>query len=436
MRGNRAVVLRDLGNLRSIPAYAGEPTDMDASRRWGAVYPRVCGGTRGDRPQRVSALGLSPRMRGNRAVSLPYSRLARSIPAYAGEPLPESPYGKCLWVYPRVCGGTSPGHRPSEPNAGLSPRMRGNRRGCAARADALWSIPAYAGEPHRNSGRPIVAEVYPRVCGGTPSSGRGIAAIRGLSPRMRGKPLAEADDAVVDGSIPAYAGEPDRPMAAPSGHKVYPRVCGGTSAKNDPWASGVGLSPRMRGNPAEDNAGGSSSRSIPAYAGEPNQLNAQRHSARVYPRVCGGTAIWPTPDVWDGGLSPRMRGNPLTGLAAGLRVRSIPAYAGEPSTIFDPAPVHSVYPRVCGGTLCSITTAPSLSGLSPRMRGNHRYINSQPHRQGSIPAYAGEPYEDDPDSLAPGVYPRVCGGTSLFPALALASEGLSPRMRGNPCPSC
>ena len=49
----------------------------------------------------------------------------------------------------------------------------------------------------------------------------------------------------------------------------------------------------------------------------------------------------------------------------------------------------------------------------------------------SIPACAGEPRGCERRRRGRGVYPRVCGGTTAFPAAAGAGQGLSPRVRGN-----
>ena len=55
---------------------------------------------------------------------------------------------------------------------------------------------------------PVPAQVYPRVCGGTPDEGEGARELVGLSPRVRGNqphPHRAVDRL---GSIPACAGEP------------------------------------------------------------------------------------------------------------------------------------------------------------------------------------------------------------------------------------
>ena len=137
---------------------------------------------------------------------------------------------------------------------------------------------------------------------------------------------------------------------------VYPRACGGTVHSIVCVSAGSGLSPRVRGNRLDSFDADRSLRSIPARAGEPVRIIA-------YEVVLG----------------------------------SIPARAGEPKLLADrPSSSNSgVYPRACGGT---------ITGLSPRVRGNTRYEGLSPRVRGnldrgsravrlpgSIPARAGEP---------------------------------------------
>ena len=72
--------------------------------------------------------GLSPRVRGNRALILGSLLISGSIPASAGEPRIEIWHTKQEAVYPRECGGTSPVLSAGMTLLGLSPRVRGNRR--------------------------------------------------------------------------------------------------------------------------------------------------------------------------------------------------------------------------------------------------------------------------------------------------------------------
>ena len=73
---------------------------------------------------------------------------------------------------------------------GLSPRVRGNHDAAVSAAQETRSIPACAGEPADGTDSISRAAVYPRVCGGTPSCVRDMAASMGLSPRVRGNLLA------------------------------------------------------------------------------------------------------------------------------------------------------------------------------------------------------------------------------------------------------
>ena len=208
-----------------------------------------------------------------------------------------------------MCGGTWAHSSGKAANPGLSPRVRGNRKAIRQADWDIGSIPACAGEPRRQHAPAHQRRVYPRVCGGT-SPGRGnTCSQRGLSPRVRGNlPFPQVGDAVV-GSIPACAGEPRCRAVRPGRGRVYPRVCGGTHQIVTVDQSGGGLSPRVRGNPSLLGDISGRPRSIPACAGEPPWGWSAGWCCWVYPRVCGGTQTTTPNCLKPGGLSPRVRGN-------------------------------------------------------------------------------------------------------------------------------
>ncbi len=111
------------------------------------------------------------------------------------------------------------------------------------------------------------------------------------------------------GSIPAWAGEPQRRLSAKSTTRVYPRVGGGTGQSGVQALLYVGLSPRGRGNRDLSQWIEKTDGSIPAWAGEPTTSPGITCSRRVYPRVGGGTADDLTKTDTTPGLSPRGRGN-------------------------------------------------------------------------------------------------------------------------------
>ena len=93
------------------------------------------------------------------------------------------------------------------PGAGLSPRGRGNPHKKSKEFTLLWSIPAWAGG---TGDLPILHSVA-----------------WGLSPRGRGNRALTCR-----GSIPAWAGEPTTTENMAMRWRVYPRVGGGTVARN------------------------------------------------------------------------------------------------------------------------------------------------------------------------------------------------------------
>ena len=70
-----------------------------------------------------------------------------------------------------------------------------------------------------------------------------------------------------------------------------------------------GLSPRVRGNLPVRIHEVSGGRSIPARAGEPVDGDGTINLLQVYPRACGGTALFCAGSLPKIGLSPRVRGN-------------------------------------------------------------------------------------------------------------------------------
>ena len=177
--------------------------------------------------------------------------------------------------------------------------------------------------------------------------------------------------------------------------RVYPRVCGGTALGVIP------ASRRVEG------------RSIPACAGEPvsveNSLNS-RSLVRVYPRVCGGTAVVAASGAGSWGLSPRVRGNRSGNPVDFTGYRSIPACAGEPARAHARLKSIEVYPA-CAGDRFSRPGTSGPTAVYPRVCG------------GPINGLFGVDENE--------VYPRVCGGANSRLTPRVYHQGLSPRVRGN-----
>ena len=375
--------------------------------------------------------GLSPRVRGNLARCPMHSGHPRSIPACAGEPGSSSRGIRWRAVYPRVCGGTSGVVPQASGPRGLSPRVRGNLAGGPGSPPASGSIPACAGEPVRCASSLPKPAVYPRVCGGTTAAPASSVRPQGLSPRVRGNHGCAGFERTAAGSIPACAGEPVPMRSAIRRARVYPRVCGGTAPAQARTVAFGGLSPRVRGNRRTKAAAVGYNRSIPACAGEPLAHFAELTDGAVYPRVCGGTQTQVIPLRPHLGLSPRVRGNLLRRQKQIWLRWSIPACAGEPRPRAARTPKFRVYPRVCGGTAAQAAVMLDERGLSPRVRGNRDDGDPLGALHRSIPACAGEPRVGAEPGVRLPVYPRVCGGTRGVTSATWTNPGLSPRVRGN-----
>ena len=301
----------------------------------------------------------------------------------------------------------------SRTTAGLSPRVRGNPDGSDNNAAIDGSIPARAGEPNLRCRRRWSTRVYPRACGGTEPALSSTLEYAGLSPRVRGNHIEASARELLLRSIPARAGEPYMAFLFLAMNAVYPRACGGTSVMIAPCNPSAGLSPRVRGNQEQRNRRGRSRGSIPARAGEPTMIASRSRTCRVYPRACGGTTTSHSRKPVFSGLSPRVRGNRGRSRIDVGRAGSIPARAGEPRAPIDARSRRRLYPRACGGTLTRASLIWLTPGLSPRVRGNQSLVITIPSGFGSIPARAGEPRWPSSTSSPRTVYPRACGGTAM-----------------------
>ena len=171
--------------------------------------------------------------------------------------------------------------------------------------------------------------------------------------------------------------------------------------------------------------------SIPAWAGEPSQCGPSALQRQVYPRVGGGASGSAASGPEYEGLSPRGRGSPPTISPGWRRQGSIPAWAGEPISLLRKLCFLGVYPRVGGGAQQGLVQHQCDYGLSPRGRGSPGAASDGLPRSGSIPAWAGEPWRRRRAAMHQRVYPRVGGGAKRHFAAMRFLRGLSPRGRGS-----
>ena len=331
-----------------------------------------------------------------------------------------------------MCGATVLGRHEKITLGGLSPHVRGHPALPEIQAVQAKSIPACAGPPSSKRQPSSGAQVYSRMCGATVQKGLFARQAEGLSPHVRGHPLAKRAGRRRVGSIPACAGPPARQAVEVGQVKVYPRMCGATTPSHSVSTLDRGLSPHVRGHRLEAQREDAAIRSIPACAGPPRAKRSRGFLTKVYPRMCGATELCTRHGLSLAGLSPHVRGHPAARSPDRGRAGSIPACAGPPGCRSGGRCCLWVYPRMCGATKFSRAVSCLSTGLSPHVRGHRRSFPPGHPWPGSIPACAGPPQKPARTSSSTRVYPRMCGATSASNPRKAFATGLSPHVRGHP----
>ncbi len=273
--------------VRFIPACAGNASAPGAGRQGDTVHPRVCGERMASITRILGESGSSPRVRGTRSAALTASGNLRFIPACAGNATRSLQSSSVDPVHPRVCGEryrlTFRGYSID----GSSPRVRGTRPKPPDGNPGRRFIPACAGIAVRRQSSRSTPTVHPRVCGERGVHGPKRGANAGSSPRVRGTQANGNVPAPVLRFIPACAGNARLPQPAPYTTTVHPRVCGERPETLINDDLGDGSSPRVRGTRYGCAVALHERRFIPACAGNAAAYRGAFEGAAVHPRVCG-----------------------------------------------------------------------------------------------------------------------------------------------------
>ena len=316
--------------------------------------------------------------------------------------------------------------------AGSSPRVRGTHGARDRWRRRSRFIPACAGNAAADSGVGAARAVHPRVCGERAVEAASFALSGGSSPRVRGTLHRVERGVRRERFIPACAGN------APSGDvwtaiaTVHPRVCGERRSWAAAMRSSAGSSPRVRGTRPISILGNMLSRFIPACAGNASANRWIASRAAVHPRVCGERGVVGDGELRPNGSSPRVRGTLRLPERVTLRVRFIPACAGN--ALPRPAWLSrlAVHPRVCGERIRFTWSGSTSAGSSPRVRGTRRSCAVPPLARRFIPACAGNAWRPSTWPSTLPVHPRVCGERGDVAIISSDIHGSSPRVRGTP----
>ncbi len=164
--------------------------------------------------------------------------------------------------------------------------------------------------------------------------------------------------------------------------------------------------------------------SIPAFTGEPVDLDGRGPRPGVHPRFHGGALVSASASIADRGPSPLSRGSHRTVTSTPSSNGSIPAFTGEPLALGSAVQGPWVHPRFHGGAFRVWSRVAYARGPSPLSRGSRRRASDAVQSIRSIPAFTGEPNPSCTSKAARRVHPRFHGGACV--ALAVWPEGQGP----------
>ncbi len=418
---------------RFIPAGAGNTWRGHEVGRTAAVHPRW----RGEHSGRQRQQGLSPRF----------------IPAGAGNTFDDRNHAVMPAVHPRWRGEHSSTVQAQMRTRGSSPLARGTRFSVDTSLSQIRFIPAGAGNTADTLHDMITQSVHPRWRGEHVNTNPRIEQTAGSSPLARGTRSRTRSTMVPTPVHPRWRGEhwfPPLPNLFPT--RFIPAGAGNTPTKSNA-SSSKPVHPRWRGEhtpapPTTALSHGSSPlargtldfwyaacvrlRFIPAGAGNTRNSRISVRVTAVHPRWRGEHGAHAQANAAVAGSSPLARGTQGVDAAGGAQQRFIPAGAGNTACSSAGARVPAVHPRWRGEHRIGVRPSERYSGSSPLARGTPTWTHSHPAESRFIPAGAGNTRSAHPPPLPTPVHPRWRGEHSPANSRAILSVGSSPLARGTP----
>ena len=260
----------------------------------------------------MQSYGSSPRGRGTHPSAPPPCVITRFIPARAGNTFVTFDYSPVASVHPRAGGEHRVTVVFTVILFGSSPRGRGTPLHDGIRCGPQRFIPARAGNTRVAAPTPRWSPVHPRAGGEHWRSVRLLASYLGSSPRGRGTRASSPEISSVPRFIPARAGNTDVGGPPFEGSRVHPRAGGEHIGRRRNGLHRTGSSPRGRGTPVMCDRGRAVERFIPARAGNTRHRARAAMRSAVHPRAGGEHRLGRSTIVSGIGSSPRGRGNTKT----------------------------------------------------------------------------------------------------------------------------
>ena len=192
----------------------------------------------------------------------------------------------------------------------------------------------------------------------------------------------------------------------------------------------VGSSPQARGTQVIECICHIRLRFIPAGAGNTSMYHCSDSCAPVHPRRRGEHADnQPTMPSYPGS-SPQARGTQRGPLLPVLSPRFIPAGAGNTARSDSEVPKEAVHPRRRGEHQDKMNKIAYKGGSSPQARGTPDKTRAETAEIRFIPAGAGNTHSYRPGCAGPAVHPRRRGEHPVRRHALLIAPGSSPQARG------
>ena len=212
---------------------------------------------------------------------------------------------------------------------GIIPLTRGTLELTGQNVVSAGIIPAYAGNTGEGDGLRLVARDHPRLRGEHSVSVSSYSRSGGSSPLTRGTLVISYVGRVLEGIIPAYAGNTLRSRPSRASPRDHPRLRGEHRALEDRKGILPGSSPLTRGTHKAEIRYRQIVGIIPAYAGNTFLRQSHRHAGRDHPRLRGEHCGASQAGVCSLGSSPLTRGTLEIRVCGFARGGIIPAYAGN-----------------------------------------------------------------------------------------------------------
>ena len=353
-----------------IPAGAGQTCIPANSSPPNTAHPRRCGADLRPIAIATSPWGSSPQVRGRLSPCPRLTCTTRLIPAGAGQTASFPARRPSSRAHPRRCGADVIFGFISAGWQGSSPQVRGRHHPGDRPDHTTGLIPAGAGQTSPGRGTCRTSRAHPRRCGADVDLHLCKRHYLGSSPQVRGRQRECALRLVVNGLIPAGAGQ--------------------TRLVSAIWLPTMGSSPQVRGRrlggPGERRRDGL----IPAGAGQTDGTAFAGFGAGAHPRRCGADYLVCCSNSVQSGSSPQVRGRLASGVPGGVPVGLIPAGAGQTFGVLQQLGSIGAHPRRCGADPEIFLSISREMGSSPQVRGRQILMLRLVRRCGLIPAGAGQ----------------------------------------------